>query len=95
MQKMTDKGTITALLRRLRQQRIPRLLEMEERAMKGEKLSERDFKYLEMVIADSKKVVPLFQRNPEFQAPVKKLYSLYDAITKAALHNEEHTHLAN
>ena len=84
-----DKALIAALLKRLNHQRIPRLQVMEEKVDRGEQLTEADIKYLDNVIEDSEKVVPLFSRYPEYQKPAKQLYELYEKITRQALENEK------
>jgi hypothetical protein len=91
MQTMTanyDSGLITALLKRLRRQRLPRLFAIEDKVEKGQCLSDGELVYLLNAIQDSKQIIPLFLRNPEFQEPQIKLCLLYEQITKLALNNE-------
>jgi len=53
-----DEGVIAVLIERLEQQRLPRLLALEEKANDGEPLNSFDLEYLENTIADARKVFP-------------------------------------
>jgi len=53
-----DEGVIAVLIERLEQQRLPRLLALEEKANDGEPLDRFDLEYLENAIADARKVPP-------------------------------------
>ena len=83
-----DTGLITVLLERLRTQRLPRVLRLQEKVERGERLDEFDIAFLGEMLADAEKVRPLFDRNPELAEIGAKMVSLYASITGRALENE-------
>jgi len=90
MKKTTDdEGTIQVLLERLNEWRLPRAIGIKERVDRGEKLSNHDIAFLNRVLEDSTQAQSLASKNPELQALVDKLASLYSHITRKALENEQ------
>ncbi len=83
-----DTGMIEALLQRLNDFRLPRLLELKERVDRGETMSEYDIEFLEGVLADAHSAVPLSDRHKELQPLAAKMTALYHEITSKALENE-------
>src|SRR5262245_38287451 len=83
-----DEGTIQALLERLDKFRLPRALAIKAKVDGGELLADSDIQFLKMVLADATAIEHVVERNPEYQALVGRLISLYDEITKKALENE-------
>jgi hypothetical protein len=83
-----DTGMIEALLQRLNDFRLPRLLELKERVDSGATLEEYDIEFLEQVLDDAHAGKPLCDRHPEVQPLVAKLTALYHEITSKALENE-------
>ena len=61
-----DDGVILALLERFNDQRLPRLLRIEEHVNAGNVLTEEQLAFLELIMEDSKKVRPLVDRHPEY-----------------------------
>ena len=86
--KNTDEGLITVLLERLRTQRLPRILDLQAKVERGERLDDYDLSFLSEVLADAERAKPLFDRNPQLAAIGTKMVSLYGAITARALANE-------
>jgi len=83
-----ETGIIQALLQRLNDFRLPRLLELKERVERGETLSEYDLDFLQQALEDAHGGKPLIDHHPEVQPLVSKLVALYQEITSKALENE-------
>ena len=83
-----DTGMIEALLQRLNDFRLPRLLELKERVDRGETMSENDIEFLEGVLEDAHRAVPIADRHKELQPLAVKMTALYHEITSKALENE-------
>lgn len=84
-----DLGIATALLERMRTQRIPRALELKAKVDRGEKLEDRDLAFLHEVFESAEQIMPLVDRHPEFQDLYTQALDLYKTITEKALENEK------
>ncbi len=89
MKSSNDDGVIAVLLERFNKQRLPRVLKLKEKVDSGEKLDDLDITFLEEVLKDANKVMPLGDRHPEYQDLMTKVVHLYREITEQALKNEQ------
>jgi hypothetical protein len=84
-----EKGIAQVLLKRLVDERIPRLQELKTRVDAGEVLSDFDIEFLEQALEDANhnrtRAATSF---PELEDIVGKIAQLYAHITSKALENE-------
>lgn len=89
---MTEKeetyGLMCTLLRRLRRQRLPRLLAIKTRLDHGDRVATDDIRYLQESFSEAMRTQPLFDRHPELSQISVRVIGLYREITLAALKNE-------
>lgn len=84
-----DQAIIQVLADRLKKQRLPRALSIKERVDNGGLLNDLDIHFLKEVFKDSRYILPLVDRNPEWKTIAVKMIALYKSITDKALENEE------
>ncbi|NJN47585.1 MAG: hypothetical protein HC808_15140 [Candidatus Competibacteraceae bacterium] len=84
-----DKGVLTVLIRRMQNQRLPRILTLKEKVDTGQRLADADLAFLKEVFADANRVRSLIDRNPEYHDLAARVLGLYAEITSKALENEK------
>jgi hypothetical protein len=82
---VSDIGLIEVLLERLEKQRLPRLLEIEQKVDAGKTLLDEDLDFLEQAIIDGRKAMPLLDRHPEYHHLAVQVVELYKKITEKAI----------
>ena len=87
--KQQDTGVIEALLRRLNDFRLPRMLDLKKVVDRGDPIGQTDMEFLERVLEDAQTARGLFDRHPELQPLVARLTNLYHDIVTKALENEK------
>ncbi|RDE19448.1 hypothetical protein DV711_11175 [Motiliproteus coralliicola] len=89
-QKMSPRqqATLSTLIRRFNQERLPRIQAMQVRVHQGELLGEIELQYLERVIRDLRRNQAKALGNPRFEALLSKVVALYVDVTDKALENE-------
>ncbi|UHD18028.1 hypothetical protein [Thiocapsa bogorovii] len=83
-----DEGVLQALLERLSEQRLPRLLALKQKVDAGQTLAEQDLSFLRQVSEDWEQAKPFIDRQPKYQDLVAKVVHLYGEIAAKALENE-------
>ena len=86
-----DIGVITAVVDRLANKRLPRVLSLKEKVDAGEKLDAGNMAYLERILEDAKEVQRIMAINPlpEYEDLLAQVAHLYKEITTKALENEK------
>ena len=84
-----DIGVIIALVNRFTEQRLPKVIAVKERVELGECLSDYDIKFLDEILKDANRIMPLVDKHPEWQPLTSRAISLYQEITEKALENEK------
>jgi hypothetical protein len=88
-QAQEDAGTLTALMIRMKDIRLPRAMRMLERVNKGETLRDSDISFLKRVYNDSRSSQHLVARHPEYHELIAKALNLYTEIITKGLENEK------
>ena len=84
-----DAGTIAALMKRFKEQRLPRAQRMLDKVNAGNVLSDEEIDYLEDIFEQSKSIQPLIERHPEYHKLVSQMTELYTTIVAKAVENEK------
>lgn len=84
-----ETGVLTALARRMTDERLPKALALKERVDRGEVLNDLDLAFLEQVVQDARKLQPILDRNPRAKDVAGRMLQLYREITRKALENEQ------
>lgn len=87
-----DDGVITALLIRLKQQRIPRVLALQDKVSNGDLLNEMDIDFLYNVYQEAKRCHEICKHRHEFDDLFCRVTHFYHEVAQAALDNEAHLH---
>ena len=82
-----DLGIIEVVLERMEKQRLPRLFAIKQKVDEGESLDDYELDFLELAIADARKLLPLIDRHPEYQHLAAQVMELYKDISDKALQN--------
>jgi hypothetical protein len=83
-----DAGVIMALIERFERQRLPTLLQLKEKIDNGAALSNVDIEFLDKVMDDAMRTMPLTEGHPELHSFCAHVVHLYREITTRALQNE-------
>lgn len=87
-----DACIVSAMLRQLNSQRLPKLLAMKERLNRGELVDPEEIRYIHDCVRETLWVRHLCERHPDLRALCTRITSLYKEITERALHNETLAH---
>jgi hypothetical protein len=82
-------GVIAVLAKRMVEERLPKALALKERVDRGEVLNDLDLAFLEQVVVDARKVLPMAQENPQVLDVAGRMLKLYREISDKALENEK------
>jgi len=88
-QKEEDRATLTTVLERFTHWRLPRALELRERLDQGGTLTDVDMEFLDRVFEAAEDIMPIVERNPEFQPLASKAVEIIHEITSLALEHEQ------
>ena len=86
-----DAGTISALMLRMEETRLPRAQRLLEKVDGGEVLSDRDIRFLKRVYKDNRTNQGIIKRNPDYQKLMAGFIDLYAEIISKALDNERNS----
>lgn len=84
-----DTGVIEAILARLNEFRLPRLLDLKEKVDRGEAIDNNDLQLLERVLHDGREIHSLIDRHPEVQSLYAQMTALHSEITAKAVENAD------
>ncbi|MGI9325186.1 MAG: hypothetical protein ACR2PZ_08215 [Pseudomonadales bacterium] len=87
--KEEDRATLTTVTDRFNKWRLPRALEIRKRLEKGETLTDTEIDFLHRVFESAEEIMPIIERNPEFQPLANKVIDLFHEITSLALENDQ------
>ena len=90
-QSSNDAGVLQALVKRLNEQRLPRLLAIQSRVDTGGTLSDDELDFLKKATRDVSTIEPMIDRHPEYQELAAQVIYLYKHIVDKALENEQKT----
>jgi hypothetical protein len=82
-----DIGIIEVVIQRLEKQRLPRLLALKDKVDNGESLDDYELEFLEHSMVDARALIPVIDRNPDYQPLAVKVVELYKDISDKALQN--------
>ena len=85
----TDAATLQALLARLLEFRLPRLLAIKEHVDGGARLDDTQVAFLSDALEDANSGQQFVARNPEFHAVGAQIVQLYEDIVTKAVENEQ------
>ncbi|AHE97420.1 hypothetical protein [Thioalkalivibrio paradoxus] len=83
---------VSALLRDLNNQRLPKLFAIKERLDRGELADPEDIRYIHDGVHDALWVRRLCERHPDLASICTQVTKLYKEITEQALENETRVH---
>lgn len=84
-----DAGTISALILRMEETRLPRARRLHENVTAGEKLSDSDIRFLRRVHDDYQANQALMLRNPDYAHLMACFMDLYAEIIARGFENEK------
>ena len=87
-QKDKDLGSLTVLMERFTEYRLPRAERLLEEVEAGETISDRDLKWLRRIVEEGRSTRDLVRRHPEYHEIVVRFIDLYGQIVGKALENE-------
>ena len=85
-------GIIQSLILEFETHRLPRLLKLKDCVDQDEPLSDTDIAFLDSVIHDANRTMPLTASDPELHDFCMHVVHLYHEITNRALQNEKSIH---
>ncbi|MEM1410975.1 MAG: hypothetical protein AAGH19_01350 [Pseudomonadota bacterium] len=88
-QKEEDIGSLTMVLERFTEYRLPRAERMLDRVNAGERLTDIDLNWLKRINAEGRYNRDLIRRNPEYHELATRMVDLYSQIMEKALENEQ------
>ncbi len=82
-------GVLLVLVERFKKQRLPRLQALKTKMDNGYVLSDMDIDFLEKVIDDANRTIPLAYCHPDIHEFCAHVVNYYKKITEKALENEK------
>ena len=88
-QQQKDLARLTVMIRTINREYIPRMLKMQERVERGEKLSDHELGDLQRVYDQTMQNTGVVDRNPEFADVSARYATLFNNIISKAAENED------
>lgn len=89
-----DAGVFAALIQRFERFRLPRVLQLKQKVDAGKTLSGTDLSYLRRSLDRTRYIVPLVDRNPQYQQFASRAIHLYSQVVTQGLENETNRQMA-
>jgi hypothetical protein len=87
--KESEIGILTAVVERLENRRLPKLMAMKKKVDNGIPLEDDELHFLKKTVKDSNKIMDLVDKYPEYQEIATKAIEIYKEIAHKALQIEK------
>jgi len=86
-----EERVLTVFLQRFNKQHLPVLLQIKQKALRGEELDQSELEFLEQVFAATHTILPKVIVKPEYRKVFTGAIQLYNEITELVLNNAQNS----